>query len=434
MLTKDERSVLHWTIGQQILLQAGETITDKVLFDAVEHQNQGYDTASDADKRALIELNVDASRKAKQSAAFSVAHSCLIHARDILQAINAHFSTELSVTVDLELAQACYLVSDFDSAKALYADLRSRPISTEDKLNLYNIQAKQYHHQGAYQKSLEYEYEALDLLGIRLPLDDESLLELFAAEQAKIEQLVKQKDHDRLYHQKDIQDANFNLTHELLFDAFTDGYLLGKGPLLAAVAAISARISMEQGNCPASSAGYINYATVLCSSGQYRTGHAIGKLAIRLADKYQNPVFKNYTYHVFSLGINHWLEPLKSSYDYLYEASKLSVESGSPYAGWVFLQLPHVLLGSGASLTSVAAQAKASLNYLTSNHLGDIRQLLQLIVLQPVRYLKGETADFLSLDSDGFSTSQLIGEYEEAPFFMGISFTPCSEPHYWPET
>ena len=419
LLSPQELSDLHWAIGQQILSENQGQLTDGKLFDSVEHQNQGRGNANEAENKTLVELNLKAGKKAKQSAAFSVAYSCLTHAKDILLEMGESPDSELFIAVDLELAQACYLVAEFDAAEELYSELRDRLISDTDRLSLYNIQAKQYHHQGKYQKSVEYEYEALRLLGINLPDDDESLLELFGKEKAKIESLLKQKDPDRLFHQKDVEEVSYSLTHELLFDAFTDGYLLGRGPLLAAVAAISARISMEQGNCPITSAGYINYATVLCSSGEYQVGHAIGQLAIRLADKYQNPVFKNYTYHVFSLGINHWLEPLKSSYHYWYEASKLSMESGSPYAGWVFLQLPHVLLASGANLEQVESQAKASLEYLTSNRLTEVAQLLKLIVLQPLRHLRGETTEFSSLDSADFSTSQLISEYQEAPFFLG---------------
>ncbi len=204
-----------------------------------------------------------------------------------------------------------------------------------------------------------------------------------------------------------------------LFDMFTDGYLLGRGPLIAAVAAISARLSMERGNCSVTSAGYINFATILCSSGEYKAGHDLGKLAIRLADKYRNPVFKNYTYHVFSLGINHWLEPLKSSYDFWHDASKLSIESGSPYAGWVFLQMPHVLLASGTNLEQVASQTNDSLEYLNANRLGDMAHLLKIIVQQPLKHLQGETNSFSSLDDDGFSTSDLITQYQDAPFFLG---------------
>lgn len=417
LLSNEQRKELHWSIGQYFRNHSYQS--DEHLFDIVEHLNQGCENALAAEKLELVELNIQAARAAKQSAAFSFAHSCLICANNILEELEEKPNSKESIEVGLELAQACYLVGKFDNAEQLYTKLRDTLTDEQDKLRLYNIQAKQYHHQGHYQKSVELEHEALCLLGIDLPNDDQALLALFSQEKATIETLLTALSADEIFHQNDIEDPKFSLTHELLFDTFTDGYLLGKGPLLAAVAAISARLSLQQGNCYVTSAGLINYATVLCSSGEYRLGHKIGQLAIRLADKYQSPVFKNYTYHVFSLGINHWLEPLKSSYDYWYDASKLSLESGSPYAGWVFLQMPHVLFASGDLLDNVVEQSATSLEYLTSNQLTEVAQLLKLIVLQPVKHLRGETSCFSSLDDDDFSTAQLIENYKDAPFFLG---------------
>ncbi len=420
MLTPSQQMQLHWSIGWQLLSQIGGSTLEDKLFDAVEHLNQGCSSGIEHSRlMQLVKLNLKAGKRAKQSAAYSVSYSCLQHAQKQLQWLGLAADADIMISVELELAQACYLVAEFEQAEALYSVLRNKITSSTGKLHLCNIQAKQYHHQGLYLKSVEYEYEALRLLGIDLPTDDSALLEIFAQEKAKIELLLLQKDPERLYQQKNVVDPDFTLVHELLFDLFTDSYLLGRGALLAAAAAISTRLSMEQGNCLATSAGFINYATILCSSGEYKEGHKIGRLAVRLADKYKNPTFQNYTYHVFSLGINHWLEPLKSSYHYWHEASKLSMESGSPYAGWVFLQKPHLLLASGAQLKEVEAQVKESKQYLAANRLNDIAQLLNIIVEQPVRHLKGETTDFYSLDDPSFSTAGLLDVYQDAPFFLG---------------
>ncbi|EGU32020.1 Serine/threonine protein kinase and Signal transduction histidine kinase (STHK) with GAF sensor [Vibrio ichthyoenteri ATCC 700023] len=418
-VSPSEQIKLHWQIGQHLLTQIEHQHCDHKLFDAAEHLNQGRENATQEQQLMLVELNLKVGKKANQSAAYSIAFSCLEQAYEMAARCGSLISTPLSIEVRLAYAQACYLVSKFDQAEEMYRLLRTTLTDKKDKLRLANMQAKQYHHQGLYQKSVEFEYEALALLGICLPETDEELTALFAEEKQQIEQLLQHQDLDALFNQPEIDDAEFMLAQELLFDMFADSYLLGRGPLIATAAAVSARLSIQQGNCSITSVGFINYASVLCSSGEYQQGHAIGSLAIKLADKYQNPTFKNYTYHVFSLGINHWLAPLKSSYYYWYEASKLSQESGSPFAGWVFLQLPHLLLASNAHLNEVEAQAVDSLNYLSSNRLEDMAQLLNIIVYQPLRHLKGQTHSFLSLDDDDFSTQKTLESYKDAPFFLG---------------
>ncbi|MCG8550215.1 MAG: AAA family ATPase, partial [Desulfobacterales bacterium] len=419
MVPDPEKAALHWRIGWLVMDTPGVSESGGRLFDAVEHLNQGRDMAGARERIQLARLNLEAGKKAKKSAAFAEAETCLSHGAALLDSDCWEKHHDLAMEIHLELAEACYLVSAFDRADVLYRTIRSNTRTRKEELILCNIQAKQYHHQGLYQKAVDLEYQALGLLGYKFPGDDAGLLAIFEREKQKIERILETRDFDDLYDQQDVDDPDFILALELFFDMFTDGYLLGRGPLLAAVAATSARLSMERGNCPITSVGYIGYATVLCSGGNYRQGHAIGRLAVRLADKYQVAALKNYTYHVFALGINHWLAPLYSSYDYWHAASKLSLESGSPYAGWVFLQLAHVLLASGAPLERVEQQANDSLAYLAAARMDQIAQLLKLIVIQPLRHLKGETWSFDSLDDDNFSTEEILNDYKEAPFFFG---------------
>ena len=417
MIPEGRRSALHWRIGQLISDIPGKA--DHVDFDAVAQLNQGSEAAREHEKEPLARLNLQAAKQAKKSAAFGVAETCLSHAVTLLAQDVWERDHDLAMAIHLELAEACYLVSRFDQANQLYELIEAHLASDEEKLSLRNMQVKQYHHQGLYPRAVELEYEALSLLGFDLPREDADLLAALEKEQQTIDAILAKTDTEALYHNPEVEDPRHTITQELLFDLFTDGYLLGKGPMIALAAATAARLSMARGNCAMASIGYINYATILCSSGAYEKGHELGRLAVRLADKYQTASLKNFTYHVFSLGINHWLTPLHTSYDYWYEASKLALESGSPYAGWTFLQLAHVLLASGADLERVADRLNTSRNYLKSARMDDIHSLLEIIVERPLAHLTGETKDFTTLDGKSFSTQACVDAFQEAPFFMG---------------
>jgi len=419
LVTEAEQAQTHWQIGLTLLDGLDERQQETKLFDAVEHLNQGSIHASSAQSTMLIDFNLKAGKRAKQSAAYDVAYSCLEKAFISIGKEAFSSGSEYAIEVGLEFAQACYLAGQFDQAESLYQQIKAITTSERDLLKLANIQAKQYHHQGLYQQSVEQGFQALRLLGITLPDDDDKLLELFAEQKAQIERVLQTTTLDVVYQQDHVEDEDFSLTLALLFDMFGNAYLLGRGPLLAAIAATSARLAIERGNCAVSSVCFIHYATILCSSGEYLEGHQFGRLAVKLADKYQHPTYKNYTYHVFSLGINHWREPLSNSYYYWHEASKLSKESGSPFAGWVFLQLPHLLFASGTQLAKVEQQVIESYEYLNSNQLHDIAKLLNIIVDQPLRHLTGKTFSFDSLDDANFCTAELMATFKDAPFFLG---------------
>lgn len=418
LMQEEQRPGLHWRIGQLLLSRLGEADTGKHLFDAVANLNLGAAMASAEERLKLARLNLRAGKKAKESAAFGEAYTCLLAALDLLEDDCWKTRHEHALDIHLELAEACYLVSDFERAEELYKLIRLKAANQEDVLTLINIQAKQCHHQGRYQEAIALEREGLSLLGIDLPGDEADLMARFMGEREKINGLLGGAQIESLYELPEVDDPSLTLTHEILFDLFADSYLTGQGAQLACAAAISTRLSLERGNCPMTSIGYINYATCLCAAGEYVMGHAFGRLAVKLADKYRVSALKNYTYHLFALSINHWMEPLETSYSYWREASKLALESGSPYAGWVFLQLAHVLLASGAPLDRVEEQIAESHEYLTSAQLNDIGFMLKLIVAQPVKHLRGRTRDITSLDDEQFNAGQIMEDQKEALFFL----------------
>ncbi len=419
MLISDvDKPVFHLQIGRLLLSELGEGESGQKLFAATANLNQGSALMEDDERCMLAHLNLRAGKKAKESAAFNEAQACLLAAQSLLEEDCWQVEYELTLAVHLELAEACYLVGDFDKGENLYKLIRESSKNVNDILALINIQAKQYHHQGRYPEAIKLEIEGLGLLGIDLPQDDAELFALFMAEGKKIDEMLGGGETETLFNRPEITSPLLTRTHELLFDLFADGYLMGHGALLACAAAISTRLSMEHGTCAMTSIGYINYGTCLCAGGNYLVGHGFGRVAVKLADRYRVAGLKNYTYHLFALSINHWLEPLESSYSYWREASKLALESGSPYAGWVFLQLAHVLLASGAPLDRVEEQITESRHYLTRAGLNDIAFMLELIVAQPVKHLRGRTKDIRTLDDDQFNCDQLMKQHREALFFL----------------
>ncbi len=418
LIDEPRKPGLHLKIGRMLLKELTKAESGQKLFGAVSNLNQGASLLEGDERLQVASLNLQASKKAKASAAFKDAQTYLLAAREMLEENCWETQHDLALAIYLGLAEACYLVSDFEQAEKLYGLIRTKADNNEDILTLINIQAKQYHHQGRYKEAINLEVTGLNLLGIDLPESDEKLFELFMKEGRKIAELLDGAAIESLYDRPEVDDASLTRTHEILFDLFADGYLMGRSALLACAAAISTRLSVELGTCPMTSIGYINYGTCLCAGGEYVMGYDFGRVAVKLADRYQMAALKNYTYHLFSLSINHWREPLASSYFYWREASKLALESGSPYAGWVFLQLAHVLLASGAPLDKVEKQIAESHHYLTSAGMNDIAFMLQLIVAQPVKHLRGKTNDITSLDDDTFNCAELMQQNRDALFFL----------------
>ena len=407
---------LHWQLGNILRDQLLAEDSTPLLFDAVSHLNQGASLANANRKRELVSLNLDAGRRAKAAAAFTDAAAYLTTAREMLGRDAWKTTPELARQVDLELAEASYLISDFERAEALYTCVRENADRDEDLLTLINIQAKQYHHQGRYEEAVVLEIEGLSILGIPLPETDDDLFARFAGENEKIAESLDGQPPETLCNRPETSDSRLIRKHELLFDLFADGYLMGKSALLVCAAAISTRLTAEEGLCPMSGIGLINYATCLCAGGEYEQGYAFGKTAVTLADRHGDATVRNYTYHLFALSVNHWFNHLPSSYAYWRTASKVALESGSPYAGWVFLQLAHVLFACGNPLSRVDEQVAESAQYLKSARLADISFMLKTVVIQPLAHLRGDTRDFNTLDDDSFSLEESLEQFKDLGF------------------
>lgn len=415
-----DRELIHLKIADLLMQTLSQKRIKESLFDIVEHYNQASKLIPKEQKNNIIDLNIQATRKAKDSTAFLDSAYFAQCAVNLLDKDSWSKDYELSAQAYLELVQTLYLTSEYKKADELYKYISSHIKQDNHKLSLYNIQAKQYHHQGKFDKAVEIEYKALELLGLSLPKEEKKLLELFEKEQNKINESLKDTPIDMLYNKENTQDSQLIQTLEILFDTFVDAYLMGNGALITAVSAIMARISIENDNNKMSSIAYINYGSTLCTIGDdYESGHAFGTLAIRISQKYKVAALQNYTYHVFALSINHWMEPLSSSHRYWSEASKLSLASGSPYAGYVFLQLSHVLFASGNPLHEVQEQIDKSMAFLTQMKLEPIALLLKLIVAQPVKNLLGETKSTNTLDDENFSSEEFLNNFKDAAFFVG---------------
>ncbi|WP_460033914.1 diguanylate cyclase, partial [Megalodesulfovibrio paquesii] len=458
LLDEAGRPALHLAAGRLLLRRLTPEQDDARLFDVLEHLRKGAallharpeheqefpetaDPGPQSGRGSLQErlhvasLALRAGRRAKQATAFADAAELLDFARSLLPASSWSTQYALSLEVFLELAQSLYLAGRYDEAEARSTDILAHALHDRDRLRLFNIQAKQYHHQARYPEAVALELRALELLGVSIPEDPAALFPLFLAEKQRIHELLEQLaggDPAALYHRPEIDAPNHVLTQEILFDLFADSYLLGRGLVCAVVAAVQARLAMECGNCHMTSVAYIHYACTLCAMGlseaDYRTGHAFGSVAVRLAERYAVPALQNYAYHVFSLAVNHWANPLRESHGYWFQASRLALASGSPYSGYVYLQLAHVLLAAGASLDEVEAQARRSHDFLVMSGMEGILTLLRLIVLQPVRHLRGQTHGMGTLDSadspdlqpeEVFDTEALAEQFRELPFFLG---------------
>lgn len=136
-ISEEERSELHWRIGL-LLLGRGPLSEGTTLFEAVHHLNQALTWLDRPEERLqLVELNLQAGIKAKQTTAHETALQYMLQATSLLeeQSWEAHYG--LTFRVFRERAELEYLCSHFDTANELFHLLIDKATTNMDKAYVY---------------------------------------------------------------------------------------------------------------------------------------------------------------------------------------------------------------------------------------------------------------------------------------------------------
>ena len=425
-LPPEQRDELHLRIGRILHQELKEkTASTKeiapLLFDVVDHMKKASSLLVDrAEQLDIAVLALKAGQKMKDATAFSDSARILSFAHLLAGEDAWSKNYRLICDICLEYAESLYLCGLYDDAVAIHNSIARNAVDVSDKLRLYNIQSKQYHSQAHYTEAISVGINGLRSIGLSFPESDFDLESRFQDDLTSIRGVLSGRDPQNLEELPENNDPNYLHTQELLFSLFVDAYLLGRSKLCNVIASTMTRLVFEKGQNLLTSIAYINFANALCSSGLDRSlGFSFGKLAISLADKYQAPTQQNFTYHVFALGINHWKDRLSVAHEIWVKASKLALASGSPYAGYVYHQLAHILLITNAPLAEVEEQLRVTRAFLLDSKLVGTIESLQINIGQPVKHLLGQTYSMKSLDDDHFRVESFLNDPHNSLHFKG---------------
>ncbi|MEK8210019.1 AAA family ATPase [Paenibacillus sp. FSL L8-0696] len=141
-ISEEERSELHWKIGL-LLLGRSPLSEGTTLFEAVQHLNQALTWLDRPEQRLqLVELNLQAGVKAKQTTAHETALQYMLQATSLLeeQSWQAHYG--LTFRVFRERAELEYLCSHFDTANELFHLLIDKATTNMDKAYVYAMKVQ----------------------------------------------------------------------------------------------------------------------------------------------------------------------------------------------------------------------------------------------------------------------------------------------------
>lgn len=396
-----QRQTLHWQIGQQLSLTPTK---NAALFEQVNHLNLGCPVTLTLTERShLVQLNLTAAKKAKQSTAYDLAIAYGSQGLDLLGETAWEDQYDVALDCANTIAEAAYLTGNFEQVATLTALILHHTSATLlDQIQAYDIQIMTAIAAGRVPEAIAIGLTVLAKMGVVLcetgeatPADFMPALQTVQRELgtraiASLVDLPKMKDPVMLAAMK-------------ILRAIAPATYAVQPNLYPLIIFRQLLLSLRWGNDRYSGGAYAAYGLLLSAVlNDWETGAEFGRMATQLIDTFDdqfNAGFVSLINHGF---IFPWQTHLKHHIKPLFTAHHQALEVGNPEAASYCLFV-HGLYDflSGAELTQL------SHNLLTQSqaiaHLNQTPTLYKIeVIRQVVLNLRENPENPTALEGEAF--------------------------------
>ncbi len=307
-----EQQKTHLKIARLLLETKGEQYHSENIFLITGHYNKGIDfVESQSEKEQLIQLNLHAGKRARDSAAFTYAYDYLKNGIKLTDELSWQISYDLTLQLYLAAMEAAYLSKDFSLTEELFVKILKNAKSLMDKAGAYEIRIQAYKAQNRLLEAVRTGLAVLRLFGLNYSENPSKLQLIISLFRTKI--MLRNKEPEDLFNLPAMANPQFQMITRLVFRTGTAA-IFSVPPLLPILGFKLVRLSMQHGNTPQLSLmGLPVYGFLLCSAvGDIETGYRFGKTALRSQKKLYGEVHPQ-TQYLFSNLISHWKDHLRDS-------------------------------------------------------------------------------------------------------------------------
>ncbi|MCY1064893.1 AAA family ATPase [Nannocystis sp. RBIL2] len=393
----DARPALHLRIGLALHRGLGPAALDDRLFEVAAQLGLGLPALPDpAQRRSIAHLELRAALRAAAAAAHD---SARVYAEAAVAAAGeSAWADEPSLALSSHLAaiEAGYATGDYARAESLAAvalarapDLLGRVRVARQQIALYAIQSDQM------PRALDTALAILERLGVPLPRTADEIAEETARLQRELR--FSPAEIEALAEQPDLVDPRLSAVVEVLGDIIGPTYWT-RPELLRPVVLTMIAVARSHGVSAPIAYGCCLNGLLLCSALELEAGHAFGRLAQRLAARFDDLQIRCRVIKVFGSHIQVWKEPLPRAIESLRRAYELGRETGAhEYVGYGGAELCIYTLLRGTPLPELLATAvpvAAEIRKIRQ----DLANFYLALALQTAANLRGEASDPLRLD------------------------------------
>ncbi|HRG48360.1 MAG TPA: trifunctional serine/threonine-protein kinase/ATP-binding protein/sensor histidine kinase [Leptospiraceae bacterium] len=400
LIPTEQKETVHLKFGRLLIKHLTSEEREEKLFDITNHLNLAKNLITDTkEKEELIKFNLQAGKKAKQSAAFIPA---LEYFKEGIQLLDRGCWTELySLSIELftEAADTACVNAEFDTMGDFAKQVLANAKTNLEKVKISDIQIKAYMAGNNPPLAIKTALDALSILGVNVP-EKPSEADIGAGI-GNAYTLWNGKQINSLIDLPEMKDLEKLMALQIISTVMPITYVAA--PMLVPMLAFAMlELSINYGNTHASAFGYASYGLVLCAAlGDVDNGNEFGQLAINLVDRLDAKEFKARTYAYTYMFISHWKYHLVDSLVPALKGYQIGLETGDiTNSALNALLYGHHAYIAGKELNDLAVEMEnfsLSMKKLKQDFILGYNELYRYAVLSWIR--KSEDANFSYQDT-----------------------------------
>ncbi|MEH1970458.1 ATP-binding sensor histidine kinase [Nostoc sp.] len=374
LIPDNQKQVTHLHIGR--LLQQATTANerDEKIFAIVNHLNQGVALISDEqEKEQLAQLNLAAGHKAKGATAYATALDYFNIGIAMLTANCWHSQYNLALILYEGATESAYLCTNFEQMEQLAEVVLNHAQSWLVRANIYNIKIQACIAQNQQLEALRLAREVLKHLGVHLPEQPTPADIGQALKNTQI--LLNDRSIESFLELPQMTAPEKKAAMVILSSVLSAAYQAAPD-LLPLIILAHVDLSVQYGNAPESTHGYVMYGlTLLVVLGDIDAGYRFGQLGMNLLQHIHAPELTAKTIFAFNNFLRHWQEPAKDTLEGYLKAYSSGLEIGD-------IQYVALSLLSYSFTAYFSSQELFSLRQTMEAHRQVMQQLRQDTYLQ----------------------------------------------------
>lgn len=371
----------HLTIGR-FLLSKRDDGQRFDLFAVVEHLNEARLLVVDPEEKlALCRLNVDASRQAKSSSAWSAATRFVRVALELLPADAWQQYYELVAQIHILAVECEYLSANIEAAQQLSGHALQHLQDGFEKAAVCHLRVKFDVARGSRLETIQYGLNGLRYCGI--PIADLNNLDDAIIEER---QRLLQKSWNKTIEERiaivGSASPQVAVAGALFADLLIATIVMGEKQLNVYLGYKGAQFLMEHGLCNETAPTLSQYLLVLIRLGQQDEAFELSKRALEFLDSGASVSVQSHIYLPLGLVVWHNHFPLEESINQLWKGYHAGMESGEMNTGFAcFSNLTFGRFAKGEELSEIANHAQQIIAMMNTYrmHVSGGKQYLRLV-------------------------------------------------------